>query len=225
MAVLPYCIFSSGVEVESRETGVRGTRVRRASMSDLNAIYSEHEDLGGVTNDDALAFHGVVEGVFSQVAVVPFRFPTLLASRSDLEDHLRENHEVYAADLNRFRSLVQMELLIFQSESRKPGQAPPNGASGTEYLRWRSQSLERLASAAGRIRKLLGNYIADWRQSSPSTHPQKGEAVRCYALIERAGMGRFTLQVRESGSSGISVSLSGPWPPTAFMRSVTQEPV
>jgi len=220
MPVLPYCIFGNDEQVKLQRSGVRGAKLALSAHAGLNAIYSEHPELGSASKDDVLAFHEVIENVFSQFAVVPFRFPTLLTSKAELEEHLRAHHETYVEDLRRFRDLVQMELLI--SGLRK--QAPKIGVSpGTEYLRSRSQSLDLLESAAAETRRSLGERVVEWRQRAPSAHPAKGEAVRCFALVERAKVPALSRHLRDSIPAGVSVSLSGPWPPTMFMQSTSTE--
>jgi len=221
MAVLPYCVFSSAAEVGLRGAGVRAAELKLAYCDELNAIYSEHAELDSPTKEDALAFHGVIESIFSRVAVVPFRFPTLLASQAELEEHLRARHQNYSADLDRFRDLVQMELLI--CGLRAAEKRPENGAApGSEYLKMRGRDLRSLESAATATRGLLAGNIVDWRQSAPAPHPAKGEAVRCYALVERTRVGALRQRVPESISAGTSITLSGPWPPAAFMQSTAK---
>ena len=66
--------------------------------------------------------------------------------------------------------------------------------------------------------------MADWRENEPSFNNAKGDIVRCFALVERAKLPAFRQQLRDSMSLGSSVSLSGPWPPTAFMQSTAKAP-
>ena len=214
--VLPYCIIESESSAALPSAGVRGARIETFSCGPLQCLVSRHAALENVSRQDALAFHAVVESVFHQVAVVPFRFPTLLASEAELEAHLKSHHETYAGDLHRFRHLVQMELHIAAKNTEPTG---GGSGSGTGYLQERSQSTRALASAAQDARQRLGELVREWQQVAPLTAGQP--SLRCYALVARSEVQGFREKLlSHSMPVGITMALSGPWPATAFMSGV-----
>src|SRR5437868_1632434 len=76
-----------------------------------------------------LAFHQVLESIFKQVALVLFRFPTLLNSGTELEEHLKAHATQYKEELQRFKHLVEMKLhvttdLSYVQPSCRPGCMP-----------------------------------------------------------------------------------------------------
>ena len=154
MAILTYCIFSCDVEVELRSTGVRTADLELACSDELKAIYSEHVEPGNLTKDDAIAFHEVIHGIFSQVVVIPFRFPTLLDSRAELEEHLAANAQAYVDDLQLFRDFVQMELVIAGVHTANRRQAR-TFVSGADFLNTRSQNMSFLRGAARTAHRVL----------------------------------------------------------------------
>ena len=196
--------------------GVGGGRIEVFSSEDLQCLFSKHESLENASQQDALDFHAVLESIFKQVMVIPFRFPTVLHSEADLGAHLRLHGEGYRQDLHRFGQLVQMELHLSAKEAQPALRA---NSSGTEYLKARSQNTQALASAAQQSRQLLGEMLRDWQQVAPLGEDQR--TLRCYALIARSDMQRFREKlVSHSVPAGVTMALSGPWPPTAFMSSV-----
>src|SRR3954467_5229473 len=109
--LLPYCIFHNS-EYPVAVEGVRGAPVQSIKVEGSTCIYSPLIPPQEFDQDDALRFHAVLNSVFQQQAIIPFRFPTILQNETDLQSHLREKSAVYSADLQRLADLVQMELRI-----------------------------------------------------------------------------------------------------------------
>src|SRR5258706_5688439 len=135
MPILAYCMLDPAVPVALPPRGVRDSAVETLVESGIRCIVS-HFDLPSspetapqFEKDDALQVHRVVNAVFQQVAVIPFRFPTLL-QESDLRAFVKEKSVAYLDALSRLREMVQMEVGIALPESQR---ATP--ASGAEYLR------------------------------------------------------------------------------------------
>ena len=212
--LLPYCIFVAEDSVTLPQIGVRGARVETFSCDGLQCLLSKHELLENISQQDALVFYQVIEGVFKQVAVIPFRFPSLLNSEEDLEAHLQAKSTVYKEDLKKFLNLVQMELTITPKviDTNKK-----TSGSGTEYLQSRSQTTHVLESLANGARSLSGELVRDWRQYSLAT---KYPALHCYLLVPRAAAQLLRERLNSySSPPTIIMALSGPWPATAFMSS------
>jgi hypothetical protein len=185
------------------EKGVDGTTVQTKSCGELTALYSEMETsqiTPAIFQQAALEFHHVVHGVFADVAVIPFRFPTWLRVE-ELAAHLEKESERYQAFLRRHAPHVQMELrLAHASVAAQPA------SSGTEHLRARAARLHEVEDAARELKQLLGDQVQEWREHDIP------EGKRLYALVERTHVTTFREKL-----SGRTVRWSGPWPATEFL--------
>ena len=218
--VLAYCILDSEKITTPPAAGVRGAAIETFSCDGLKCVISNHASLGQVSHQDALAFHQVIENIFKQVALVPFRFPTLLNSGTELEEHLKAHATQYKEDLQRFKHLVQMELHIAE---KKTEPAAGTSSSGTGYLQARSQRAQVIASVAEAARQALVALVEDWRELAPLS--ASNPSLRCYALVARSSVHPFREKLlSRSLPPGITMAISGPWPATAFMSSQVADP-
>lgn len=208
--LLPYCIAEAG-QASPPATGVRGSRVERLEHSRLACFFSRLEADFVPARQDALDFHGVVQQVFSQTAVIPFRLLSPAKDAQELTRHLRQNAAAYRRSLHRLRECVQMELNIFCD-------APPAAAaSGTEYLLDRREAARILQEAASATRERLTPLIEDFRQR------ESGKGLRCFLLLNRRRMGDLEGSMRGIPfHPDIQVVVSGPWPPAEFLDAQAQ---
>ncbi len=207
MPLLLYCISESAALPPPQ--GVRGTRVEGEAIAGMECYYSVFaEPLTKLTKDDALAFHHVITAIFSRTAVIPFRFPTVLAGKGELEVYLEtEGHDLLEA-LQRLREFVQMEVRLTLGDA----QAAPAG-SGKEYLQKRQQGRQDLLDLAESVHELLEEDVRGWH----TREFQNG--VRCYALVSRQSLSEFRHKCeRLRLEGGVRVAVSGPWPPSEFMH-------
>src|SRR5262249_20849341 len=153
-------------------SGVDEQPVKSAQLERLNLLYSCLSAGGDLDQHAALPFHSVLRSVFDHQAIIPFRFPTLLATETEAQTHLRENHAKYAADLERLRDFVQMELRISGSEEASPAK------TGKDYLEAKLQQSRRLQVAAHEARESSADLISDIKERPTS------EGVRLYALTK-----------------------------------------
>ncbi len=214
MPLLPYCIVEAGLQLSVSPRGVQGAAVEQLCDSGLCCFYSQLERLvpdPPSVKQAAFQFHGVVTSVFDQAAVIPFRFPTLVADTNELTSHLRSRAAEYREALRRLRGLVQMEIRISNAAQ------DTTSASGTEYLRNRQQRTAGLEEAASNIRAQMQSILADWRERETS------KGWRCYALIARFGVMKFQEMVRSlEAPVGLQLTVSGPWPATEFISAEPQ---
>ena len=158
--------------------------------------------------DSVKQFHAVLRQVFANQAILPFRFPTILADENEARDHLRKEAAPYAAQLLRFADDAQMEVVI---TDRIGGESNGRSRSGTEYLREKQKREERLRLAADAIRKPSAEFAGDWSQR----HTRGG--LRLFALVKRDTVPRFLDRIRTfSVPPGLEVRVTGPWPVTEF---------
>jgi len=191
---------------------VRTAHIQSLTEDQLCCFYSNINGLAGISKEDALACHRVIDGIFRQTAVIPIRFPTLVKGEEELRAFLRSHGAEYRAALARLRGSVQMEVLIVLA----PDAAPAD--SGRAYLENRRQIGQMLVAAAERIRARSGHLAADWR-----THTgNQRDSLRCCALIVRESERAFRNQIESMpATDGLKIILSGPWPCTEFIDEPT----
>ena len=225
MPLLAYCITETAAVALIQNTGVNDCPIESVEHDGLRCFVSESADTvqlpTGSIRDVALVFHRVLEGIFQQAAIIPFRFPTILAGEAEVIAYLREHSAEYHAALTRFRDMVQMEIRIELKDSRFPGklaestfgQGHDAKPSGTEYLRKIQGRRERLEIAAKKFQQACARLTKAWRQRDSI------EGMRCFLLIERASVKEFQgeLQGVEVGT-GLVARLSGPWPASQFLK-------
>jgi gas vesicle protein GvpL/GvpF len=211
MPVLAYCITESAIPIEVPGVGVGGMAVETLEHSGLRCFVSRSSSsdtmLGPPAREAALAFHRVLQEIFRQGAIIPFRFPTVLADEAEMARHLHEHAAEYHEALGRLRDLVQMEIHLGLGSSKQSLRD-----TGTEYLRSRQAQQSVLESTAGQFQQAGKSWISGWRQQASPHH------IRCYALVSRGSVAEFeralvTVQV----PSSVSARVSGPWPATEFV--------
>lgn len=210
MPLLPYCMIEAELQLSPVPGGVQGATVEQVCDSGLCCFYSKIEQLASdpaSVKDSALQFHKVVSSIFAHAAVVPFRFPTLVADVEELTLHLRSHAAEYRDALVRLRGMVQMEVRI--------STAPPGAArtSGTQYLRDRQSRHAQLRDGASEVQSAAQSILADWRERDTN------QGLRCYALVPRAQTTKFQEMVRSvEAPNGVQLSVTGPWPATEFIK-------
>src|ERR1700758_2676559 len=151
MAVLAYCITEAGPEIAVPE-GLEGRAIRSLLESGLRCLISDYgnESSPKSVRENALTFSRVLQGIFAQVAIIPFCFPTLLPNDSEISAFVRAHAPEYRQALARLRDSVQMEVRIgFQEPQAK---AEPRNQSGTDYLRRRRTRHQKLQAVAREFR-------------------------------------------------------------------------
>jgi len=188
--------------------------VEQLCDSGLCCFYSQLERLvpdPPSVKQAAFQFHGVVTSVFDQAAVIPFRFPTLVAQLDELRSHLQENSAEYREALVRLRGLVEFELRVIMRPDA------PHLPSGTEYLRTKQGRDQMVRAHASNIRQYTQEVLAGWREREIK------DGRRCYALVARSDVPMFLHMIRfVDGPVGIETRVSGPWPATEFISAEPQ---
>ena len=204
MALLAYCIVLDDGERKFPSEGLLDSRIEPIAELGLIALCSEMEPSAisaGNFQQAALEFHRVVQAVFADKAVIPFRFPTWL-SREEMKVHLRQESLRYKDFLVQHADHVQMEVRI-QAEAA----APISAASGTEHLRGRAAQMRKVNDEAQGIKNLLADIALDWH--ARETH----DGMRLYALVSKASVEAFREKLKS-----VPARISGPWPATEFFK-------
>lgn len=190
------------------QAGVSGEPVRVISEERLRVLWSEVEwpFAPQKMQQNAVEFHAVITGVFSRVAVAPFRLLSVFEDEGALAGFVTQHAGELIADLEGLKDFVQMECVLYVPGER--GQAE----SGTAYLRQRADTLRKVEDAAERVRNALTGVAAEVRVREGKN------GRRVYALMARGSEARFREAVRGvPQGDGVSRRVSGPWPAAEFL--------
>ena len=218
MPALVYCLIEAQ-DIEVPASGVGGSPLESLEERGLQCFFSSARStkdvLGLPAKQAALTFHDVIQTIFHQVAVIPFRFPTILQNEVELRSYLSNEEHVYHEALNRLRGMVQMEVQLSHSVGDAANSAETSRArksSGTEYLRSRQSLQNELAKGAAAFHDLGDELVRDWRER-PSA-----QSLRCFALIERDWVNDFKNKAADVQlASNVQARVSGPWPASEFV--------
>jgi hypothetical protein len=215
MAVLAYCITETQPEITAPHTGVRGMAIETVRLQDLQCFASQFDpqDLVGKApiQEGALDFNRVLQECLRQIAIIPFRFPTILTDETALSKFLTEHQAEYRDALLRLRNCVQMEIRLKMQTSTQPQTASLK--SGAEYLRGRQAQHQYIDSIVARFREAAEPLAKDWRYHETAT------GIRCFALLDRSDVQAFLRQMKGVSLPGESESrVTGPWPASEFLK-------
>jgi hypothetical protein len=152
----------------------------------------------------------VLQALLEQAAIIPFRFPTIVADDQEISAYLREHGGTLLSDLARFRTMVQMEILI----QMEPGADARQLQSGKNYLRAKQEQFERIEKVLTDLRHTLAPYTGEWRVR------ESVDRARGYVLVNRNTINNF----REAAKAivlpqQVGVRITGPWPVSEFLAS------
>jgi hypothetical protein len=148
-------------------------------------------------------------------ALLPARFGALMADEAELARALVPRRGALREALALVRGRAQMTLRVFATRGTPP--APPEAATGTEYLAgraawWRAADVPGLAALLEALRPLRAAERMERHGQPPLT-------ASVYHLVDRARVGDYRrLLARSRGR--LRVRVSGPWPPYAFAAEV-----
>ncbi|HLY92897.1 MAG TPA: GvpL/GvpF family gas vesicle protein [Candidatus Angelobacter sp.] len=214
---LAYCAYLHRPDVSLPETGVRSAPVQVIAERELRLLWSEVEwpfD-PAYLQKNAVEFHGVVQCVLKQVAVVPFRLLSVFSDLKELTDFAAEHAGTFAADLERLKDFVQMESVVYPA----PGRAPSQMNSGAEYLRERALMLRLIEQYAADLKERLRPLARDLRVR------QTKSGSRLFVLVERGSEREFRALLEHAPvPDRLSRRISGPWPAAEFLSDSVKTP-
>lgn len=215
--VLVYCGFLHDEKISSPEIGVNRARVEVLASGRLRLLWSEIEwpFEQALLQQSALDFHRVVQHVFQQIAVVPFRLLSVFDDLAALEQFATENGERFVADLERLREFVQMEAVVYIIAPRLPADAD----SGRAYLQQKAAAVRLSADHAAAVREAV-------KAMSREVHVREVKnGSRIFALVKRGDEARFRKAVKAVPlEDPVSRRLSGPWPAAEFLSEAVKAP-
>jgi hypothetical protein len=215
--ILVYCGFRQSPELALPTQGVNAAPVQITSLDDLCLLWSEVEWPFNPQRmqKSAVEFHEVVQQVFKQTAVIPFRLLSVFDDLPAFTAFAEGNRERFLQDLNRLSDVVQMECVIYPA----PSQTPIDRSSGKAYL---EQKAVALRSSEGLAQAVQGS-VAHLSRESRVREGKNG--TRIFVLVERGRENDFRQAVTAVPMpTHLSRRMSGPWPAAEFLSEQVKMP-
>ena len=215
--ILAYCGFRHAPELALPAVGVNAAPVQVASSGELSLLWSEVEwpfDPDRMQKS-AVEFHGVVRQVFNQTAVIPFRLLSVFEDQQAFTAFAAENQERFLEDLERLKTVVQMECVVYPAPSRPE----IDRSSGKAYL---EQKAVALRSSEGFV-QAMRDAVAHLSREVRVREAKNG--TRIFVLVERGRENDFRQAVSAVAiPEHLSRRMSGPWPAAEFLSDQVKMP-
>jgi hypothetical protein len=215
--VLAYCVAEQQTQFSSLGTGVEGAPVRWIDVGRLRCFVSDFaaQMPYAPVPEMVKAFNQVLQRIFAQAAIIPFRFPTIVESDDTLRQFVESRAAEYGGALKRLRNKVQMDVrIIFKTRENVNSSS---SKSGREYLEGRWGRYQQAQSVMDEFRRVSNSLAEEWIQrDTPS-------GIRSFALVDRSSLAVFLDRIgRVVTPADISARITGPWPPSEFVE-ITRE--
>jgi len=215
--ILGYCGFRQAPELALPAMGVNAAPVQLTSLDDLCLLWSEVEwpfDPQHMQKS-AVEFHQVVQQVFKQTAVIPFRLLSVFDDQQAFMAFAAENRQRFLEDLNRLSDVVQMECVIYPA----PSQAPIDRSSGKAYLEQKAVALRSSEGLAQAVQDSVAHLSREVRVREGKN------GTRIFVLVERGRENDFRQAVTAVPiPTHLSRRMSGPWPAAEFLSEQVKMP-
>lgn len=160
------------------------------------------------------AFNQVLQRIFAQAVIIPFRFPTIVESEDTLRQFVEGRAAEYSAALKRLRNKVQMDVRI---TSKSPEGLNSSRVSGRRYLEGRRGRYQQAQSIMDEFRRIADSAAEEWIQRDTAS------GIRSFALVDRSLLAVFLERIGAVVTpADISARITGPWPPSEFVE-ITDE--
>lgn len=190
--------------------------VRSIDMDTLRCFVS---DFGGHVPQEPLpemvkAFNRVLQQIFEQAVIIPFRFPTIVESEDVLRKFITSRATEYSSALHRLRNKVQIDVRI---SIDKDTEAAVISQSGKNYLEIKKAGYQRVQSILEEFQRVSDSLAEKWvERDTPS-------GIRGFALLDRSSLSVFLEKIgRVHTPAGISARITGPWPPSEFVEAADE---
>jgi Gas vesicle synthesis protein GvpL/GvpF len=220
MPCLLYCVTRADSEVVTSPVGVCDEPVQAQEFDSLRVYWSEIADPetalanGAARKNAELKFRQVLREIVTHFTPIAVPFPVVLADLEAVEKHIVEEREHFEEALNRLGETVQYEMIASWTADDQADLATP--VSGREYLKRRQEAEERIAAIDNKLKTVTTGIVREWRAR------QDRRKHHWFALVARQDRERFIAALRSAGpSEGVRLRLSGPWPPSEFVRTLS----
>jgi hypothetical protein len=215
--ILGYCGFRHAPQLALPALGVNAAPVQLRSLDDLSLLWSEVDwpfDPQRMQRS-AVEFHEVVQQVFKQTAVIPFRLLSVLDDLPAFTAFATANRERFLQDLNRLKDFVQMECVIYPA----PSQTPIDRSSGKAYLEQKAVALRSSEGLAQAVQDSVAHLSREVRVREGKN------GTRIFVLVERGRENDFRQAVTTIPiPTHLSRRVSGPWPAAEFLSEQVKIP-
>jgi hypothetical protein len=211
--VLAYCVAEQQTQFSSLGTGVEGAPVRWIDVGRLRCFVSDFaaQMPYAPVPEMVRAFNQVLQRIFAQAVIIPFRFPTIVESEDTLRQFVESRAAEYSGALERLRNKVQMDVrIIFKARESVNSSS---SKSGREYLEGRRGCYQQAQSVMDEFRRVSNSLAEEWIQrDTPS-------GIRSFALVDRSSLAVFLERIGSVVTpADISARVTGPWPPSEFVE-------
>lgn len=221
MPCLLYCVAQFDSEVVRDVVGVCDEPVRAQELSGLRVYWSEIADPETALAESAakknaeLKFKQVLREIVTHFTPIAFPFPVVLTDLAAVEKYVAEERAFYESALSRLADTVQYEMIATWTADDQVDLATP--VSGREYLKRRQEAEERIAAIDNKLKSVTAGIVREWRAH------QDRRKHHWFALVARQDRERFIAALRSAGpSEGVRLRLSGPWPPSEFVKTLSE---
>ena len=211
--MLAYCVAEQLTQFSSLGTGVEGAPVRWIDVGRLRCFVSDFaaQMPYAPVPEMVRAFNQVLQRIFAQAVIIPFRFPTIVESEDTLRQFVESRAAGYSGALERLRNKVQMDVRIMFKTRESVNSS--SSKSGREYLEGRRERYQQAQSVMDEFRQVSNSLAEEWIQrDTPS-------GIRSFALVDRFSLAVFLERIGSVVTpADVSARITGPWPPSEFVE-------
>lgn len=218
---LAYCGFHHRAQIALPAIGVNAQPVQLMLSGGLGLLWSEVDwpFIPDRMQRHALEFHEVVRHVFSQTAVIPFRLLSVFEDQQALRAFVAENEGRFLDDLERLKSFVQMECVVYPTPRQAQGAARAGSSSGKAYLEKKASAMRSSEGFAQGVRDAVAHLGHEVRVREGKN------GTRIFVLVERGRESDFRQAVSVLPlPEHLSRRISGPWPAAEFLSDHVKAP-
>ena len=210
--MLAYCIAEQQSQIRLPPRGVEGAQIEGIDVGMLRCFVSDFDARmhQGHFPEMVKDFSQVLQRIFEQASIIPFRFPTVVESEEVLRQFVEGRSVDYRSALHQLRNKVQMDLRVTLESGGTPEYSMQSGRSYLEHRRARYQEAQSILKE---FRRASDSLAEKWVQhDTPS-------GIRGFALVDRSSLPVFLEKIgRVVTPGGISARITGPWPPSEFVE-------
>jgi hypothetical protein len=215
MSLLVYVLAARGAQ-PARLRGVRGERLQSLRIGSIDVLVGAMPTPPRATVRTLREYDRVVRALWaSRAAVLPARFPSLVADPSELERTVRPRQATFRRHLRFLRHRAQMIVRLVPASGTRdhaPRLSPRGRFRGSKYLaqRARAARLEHIPEI-GVVRDAVRRWVRAERVEA------RAGVATIYHLVPRTAVPRYRDAVeRAAAAAGLRLQVTGPWPAYAF---------
>ena len=238
-----YGIVPAGASVDLPATGIGGSDVALLDAGTISAVFSilseemygdaewrRHADDPRWLTAVATEHQGVLSAVVQTTDVLPLRLPGMYRDEMHLHDMLTTEEPLLRAVLEALHDHVEWAVhLYFTGRTEQP---PGRPTSGADFFRQKSEAVarrekdqtvreQRVREAYAALADLSRQSVINAPQDSTLSGRREPMLLNSAHLVCRRHEPLFFAAVEEIATrlapSGITVEVSGPWPPYNFV--------